>query len=444
MQTILEIAANLVDSSGILQQIHNMISALSAASNLFFFSSINEFLNEAIQKFANGLLGRTMAWVGSVALVLMTIWIMIQGFRIATGQSRDSMAALVMNSLKATLIVGLATAWGAGAGNSIFQWMGDGLQKNINEVVTGSTRDAYENIDRSLGYMQLAFTSIDSLQDGDSSIANDQKNRAMWFTGVGTGGPAITAGVMLLLNKIALALFTGLGPLFILSLLFEQTKQLFGKWLYYGIGTMFSLAVLSVMVGIALDVVTAVAASFWVGSFIGADNEGINSMAMQQGGLGLVLTMLIISAPPMAANFFQGTMGSFLAFSQFGGSAGTQQNARGPGSAPTTTNSTYASNTSSPSSSGQPSTADMGRYTGATQATAAGVTQAMGTRAGMAPATYAAAMGDTIRSGDSARRSELQSAQTIAPPQTPVAGTTNNATVPQGTPPPPKSGNEVT
>ncbi len=53
---------------------------------------------------------------------------------------------------------------------------------------------------------------------------------------------ANTAGVMLLLNKIALALFTGLGHIFILCLLFDQTKQLFGKWLYYGIGTMFSLA----------------------------------------------------------------------------------------------------------------------------------------------------------------------------------------------------------
>ena len=351
MQTILDIAANLLGADGALQQIHQMMSALSAASNLFFFSAINDFLNEAIGKFADGLLGRTMKWVGSVSIVLMTIWITIQGYRIVTGQSRDSMAALVMNSLKATLIVGIATAWGVGAGSSIFDWMGDGLQKNITEVVTGSTRDAYENIDRSLGYMQLAFTSIDSLQDGESTIANDQKTRALWFTGIGTGGPAITAGVMLLLNKIALALFTGLGPIFILCLLFEQTKQLFGKWLFYGIGTMFSLAVLSVMVGIALDVVTAVAASFWVTSFIGGSNEGVSSMALQQGGLGLVLTMLIISAPPMAASFFQGTMGQFMAYSQFGGSAGTQAGVRGPGSAPT--NSTYASNSSAPSNYSQ-------------------------------------------------------------------------------------------
>lgn len=35
--------------------------------------------------------------------------------------------------------------------------------------------------------------------------------------------------------------------------------------------------------------------------------------------MGLVLTMLIISAPPMAAAFFQGTLGQFMAYSQFSG-----------------------------------------------------------------------------------------------------------------------------
>jgi hypothetical protein len=41
-------------------------------------------------------------------------------------------------------------------------------------------------------------------------------------------------------------------------------------------------------------------------------------MALQQGGLGLVLTTLIVSAPPMAAAFFQGTLGSFMSYSAFG------------------------------------------------------------------------------------------------------------------------------
>jgi type IV secretion system protein VirB6 len=341
MRNSLESFCNSLDATNALETIKGLMSSVVDITNLIFFQRINAFLNEEIEEFGINLLGRTMAWVGSVALLLMTIWIMIQGFRIVTGQSRDSMAALVVNSLKATLIVGIATAWGAGGGTSLFNWMGDGLQKNITEVVTGNTDDAFTNIDRSLGYMQLAFTSIDTIQDGNDQLLGDAKTRAMWFTGIGTGGPAITAGVMLLLNKIALALFTGLGPIFILSLLFEQTKQLFGKWLFYGIGTMFSLAVLSVMVALALDIVTAVAASFWVGSFLGVNPEGVNSRAMQSGGLGVILTMLIISAPPMAANFFQGTMGTFYASSWFSGSqsaANTNPNPaqpyRGPDNTP--------------------------------------------------------------------------------------------------------------
>ena len=332
MQSTVEIANQLLLGAGnSLQAIKDAMSGILGGSNLIFFKLINDFLDTEIQKFGVALLGRSLIWVTSVALILMTIWIMIQGFRIITGQSRDSMMGLVANSAKATLIVGIAMGWGIMGGN-LFEWMGTGLQNNINFIVTGKETTVYENIDRSLGLMQVAFSSIDAVQDGANAQVDDAKSRAMWFTGIGTGGPAITAGVMLLLNKIALALFTGLGPLFILSLLFEQTKQLFGRWLFYGIGTMFSLAVLSVMVALALDVVTAVAASFWVGKLMGGSTEGVNSMAMQQGGLGLILTMLIISAPPMAASFFQGTMGNFTAFSQFGGAAGSQPGARGLGS----------------------------------------------------------------------------------------------------------------
>ena len=71
------------------------------------------------------------------------------------------------------------------------------------------------------------------------------------------GGPAVTAGSMLL-YKVALALFIGQGPLFILCLPFDQTKQLFQKWLFYGIGTMFLMAVLAAMITIALDIVIRV------------------------------------------------------------------------------------------------------------------------------------------------------------------------------------------
>jgi type IV secretion system protein VirB6 len=43
----------------------------------------------------------------------------------------------------------------------------------------------------------------------------------------------------------------------------------------------------------------------------------MTSMAMQQGGLGLILTALIVSTPPIAAILFQGTLGSFSPYNAF-------------------------------------------------------------------------------------------------------------------------------
>ncbi|QDS12141.1 type IV secretion system protein [Xanthomonas citri pv. glycines] len=132
-------------------------------------------------------------------------------------------------------------------------------------------------------------------------------------------GPGVVAGSMLLLNKLAMALVVGFGPLFILCLLFQATKSLFSKWLLYGLGTVFSLSVLTFTVSLATKVVGAVGAAFvakW--AMNGFTGEGISSMALQQGGLGLVLTTLIITAPPMAAAFFQGTLGQFTAYSALG------------------------------------------------------------------------------------------------------------------------------
>jgi type IV secretion system protein VirB6 len=343
MQSTFDLAINLLGVDGMYETVKNLTSvALDDVSKLIFFQRINEFMKDEIAEFGTNLLSRVGALVGVIATLLMTIWILGKGFLIVTGQSRESMMGLVMSSAKAMLILFFATTWSV-ASSDISGLINDDIPKTIYYAVSGNTGDVFADIDQSLGYMQAAFSSIDAIQDGGDATVSGQKDRAMWFAGIGTGGPAITAGVMMLLNRIAMALFIGLGPIFILCLLFNGTKQLFSRWLFYGLATMFSLAVLSVMVTLALDAILAVAASFWVGSIIsGGSAEGVNSMAMQQGGLGLLLTMLMISAPAMAANFFQGTLGQFAAYSSFGTFGGASSSAssapgtRGTGSPPTT------------------------------------------------------------------------------------------------------------
>ncbi|PPU54585.1 hypothetical protein XacyCFBP1159_22050, partial [Xanthomonas arboricola pv. corylina] len=101
-----------------------------------------------------------------------------------------------------------------------------------------------------------------------------------------------------------------------------------------GLGTMFSLSVLTFTVSLATKVVGAVGVAFlakWAVS--GGNGEGISSMALQQGGVGLVLTTLILTAPPMAAAFFQGTLGQFAPYSAIGslGSSDAASNANRQG-----------------------------------------------------------------------------------------------------------------
>ncbi|QGY75218.1 type IV secretion system protein [Xanthomonas hyacinthi] len=193
------------------------------------------------------------------------------------------------------------------------------MSSAIVKTVTGNSDSPYKEIDKNLALMQVAMTSIDQINTAGDPERAKEKDRARLFTGIGMAGPGVIGGSLLLLNKLAMALFIGFGPLFILCLLFDATKSLFQKWLLYGIGTMFSLAVLSFTVSLATKVVSAVAAGFlarWVVS--NGTGEGVSSMALQQGGIGLVLSTLILTAPPMAAAFFQGTLGQFNAYSAFG------------------------------------------------------------------------------------------------------------------------------
>ena len=76
------------------------------------------------------------------------------------------------------------------------------------------------------------------------------------------------------------------------------------------------------MVAVAMKMVAVVAIAMFVKyqvimGGVGA-TEGISSVAMQQAGLGVILTVLLIATPPIAAMFFSVTLANFSAYSQFG------------------------------------------------------------------------------------------------------------------------------
>src|SRR6188472_4358289 len=103
-----------MDSVGFLSQLMptgalpTMTVAANPLSDLLFFREINSFLTGEIDVFRDNLLGRTVSLLGGAVMAVVTLWIMIEGYRIAVGHSRDSMMVLVTRALRVTVIVGVA------------------------------------------------------------------------------------------------------------------------------------------------------------------------------------------------------------------------------------------------------------------------------------------------------------------------------------------------
>lgn len=307
-------------------------------ADFVYFRLVYDYLSKQINTFGMDLMASFMNWASALALLMVTLWIMIQGYRLITGQSRESLMAMVMNMTRIVIIVSAATTMSV-FGSNLQQLFTTDLSTGINQMFTGSDDTAAETIDQNLAWTQLALGAIDAVQvvPGDTENA-ERKAHAMLIAGLGTASPPMAAGAMLLLYQATIALFIGMGPLFILCLIFDQTKDLFRKWLLYGIGTIFSMAALSFISSLVLQLTLRVAAALWTANLInqmtGLGAEGLSNQALQQGGIGLLMTVLIVSVPPLAAAFFQGTVGSFMHYSAFGGGPGNRPGPQGqpPGS----------------------------------------------------------------------------------------------------------------
>ncbi len=294
-----------------------------------FFKLVNNYFTNEINKFGLEVMNRAMTWVSAIALTATTLWVLLMGYRIATGQSRESAMTTMTKAAKIGIIVTIASA--VGANGSSVQTMTENLDANIHWLFTGEQESSAEAIDQNLAYTQIALTALDAVRVvPNDPEALEKKGRAIFMAGVGTAGPPMVAGAMLLLFKFTMAFLIGVGPIFILFLMFDQTKDLFKRWLFYVIGTLFSMSMLSVVTGMVLKFTAKVAAAYWAAQLITLGNaEGLSSQALQQGGIGLIMTMVIITVPGLAAAVWQGQMGSFMHFSAFSGGAASSPGPQG-------------------------------------------------------------------------------------------------------------------
>ena len=315
-------------------------------TDLLLYSGIRDYIYARISFFTEQVLSQNLTLALTVIGGLLTLWVMIQGYLIATGRSQEGLKGFVFSLGKTYFIVAIALGVAAGGSFGV-RTLTDTLSDGISQIMTGDsdvgskclTQDSQAivgcKIDQNLTATQAMMSLLNEIDTADDDYLEEKLTEARWFAGVGTAGPAIVAGTLLIMFRIAMALFVGFAPIFILCLLFKKTAPLFQKWLYYGLSTIFSGVMLGVMADISMDLVSNItvptaSVDFISTVFTGEGTKGIMQMVTQQLGLGLMLSTLLITVPPMAGMWFNGVMASYSGYNAMQG-WGSGQPATPPG-----------------------------------------------------------------------------------------------------------------
>jgi len=304
---------------------------LQSAADGALYGSIRNYIAARIELLLEYTLSRNLSLALTMIGALFTLWIMVQGYLILTGRSQENLKAFIFNLGKTYIIILVALGVSSTSEFSLrtlTEVTTDGIaslmtgNSDVSECTLKSTSSLMGcKIDKSLTVAQASMAFINQIDTADNPNIAAQVERAKLFAGAGAAGPGIVTGTMLIIYRVAMALFVGFAPFFILCLMFKKTTPYFTKWLNYGLATMFSSALLAAMASISTDLVKIIAESQYKYSKIasvtsiitGESVSGIFNSAMNQLGLGLMLSTVLIIVPPMAGNWFNGVMGGYFA-----------------------------------------------------------------------------------------------------------------------------------
>ena len=295
--------------------------------NLGFFILIKTYVEILIMKFGDrGLSALSTVLIPSL-MSMVTVWLMFEGYRILNGQSREPLNMFLWRGAKMVVIITVAS-WIMNNPTGLRDWISEHIKNPIASVIVGGEYASPEAmVDSSLLLMHLIMGAFGSLQAATSNNNDGALANFIMASGVAQGTPAVVAGALLLLNEIALSLAILTAPAFILCLLYDPTKQYFQGWLKFFLGSLLTMAVLSVMVTIGLKVMlvyaTKVLGEYGVGAAMAGsasqDRPGIAQITIMQGGLGLMMSTLMITAPLLVGNLIGSSLGGFSGYNMFSG-----------------------------------------------------------------------------------------------------------------------------
>lgn len=204
-----------------------------AASDFHFYEDSFNKLNSTLTTYIGTVASDVISAISGVAYSMLMIYMMLWGWTMLRGMISEPITDGVTRIIRLSVITGIALSLGRyNTYVSNFLWQTPDALASI--VASG-----YSNSVNNVQYLDGLMSKIYDLGDAYWQKANASGGLLPDFgliivaILIWVGGVAATAygAFLLALSKMALAILLGIGPIFVLLLIFEGTKRFFESWL---------------------------------------------------------------------------------------------------------------------------------------------------------------------------------------------------------------------
>lgn len=203
-----------------------------AASDFHFYSRMFTELSNALSTYVNDTAANIIGAITPVATTLLTIYVILWGWSMMRGVISEPITDGVGRIVRLSLICGIALQIGYYSGFiSDFLWNSPDAMASYIGGGSGTSNASFLD------------TLMSKMYDfGDAYYQKAQANSTMGIPDLGLlfmsyaiwGAGVLATGYgafLLALSKMGLAIALGIGPMFVLLIMFEPTKRFFDAWL---------------------------------------------------------------------------------------------------------------------------------------------------------------------------------------------------------------------
>jgi type IV secretion system protein VirB6 len=304
----------------------------------FFFRLVSGYIDREFFQ-ASGAVSRELGGIFfATGVTALTLYMMLIGLRISTGESRESMASIILRVAKMIFLFTIIQASISG-GAELQKTIMDVRSQVLNAFKNGSGSTVYDDLDSNLTKMSLTMSLLNSVNVGSDAGMVDAKSRALSMGIFGQTAPPVVAGSLILINELGMRIAVMLAPIFIAAFMFRRTEGMFYDWIKFLITSTLSLGVLSMTIKIMSELSVlffGIIEAFRTAGDIGIlDSIPQLDESVMVASFGVMMTAMLCTVPMMVNK----VMAAGLDYAQPQGVGGTPQH-----SGSSKTNNSYSGN----------------------------------------------------------------------------------------------------